>query len=65
MELPVAYATALRLRAAGADPALIARALGIEAEGVGPLLALAETKLLRLLELEVEDGSPAEGGGRS
>lgn len=62
MELPLAYAAALRLRAAGADPALIARALGIEAEGVGPLLALAETKLVRLLGSEVEDGSPTEEG---
>lgn len=48
-ELPVAYATALRLQAVGAERTLIADALGIDAEGVGPLLALAESKLGRLL----------------
>lgn len=46
----MAYATALRLRAAGAAPSLIADALGIDPEGLGPLLALAEAKLGHLLD---------------
>jgi DNA-directed RNA polymerase specialized sigma24 family protein len=51
-ELPVAYATALRLQAAGAEQSLIADALGIDIFGVGPLLALAEAKLGQLLDCE-------------
>ena len=52
--LPVAYAHALLLRDHGRDHAAIARALGIVAEAVGPLLRLAEAKLQQLL-----DTSPA------
>ena len=44
-ELPVAYAVALRLRAAGADDQAIAAALGIDAAGVPALLEVAEAKL--------------------
>ena len=66
-ELPVAYATALRLEAAGAERALIAHALGIDAEGVGPLLALAEAKLGRLLDdgasFAAAESGDARGGG--
>ena len=65
-ELPVAYATALRLEAAGAERALIAQALGIDVEGVRPLLALAEAKLDRLLDGDApfaaaERGDAGEG----
>jgi DNA-directed RNA polymerase specialized sigma24 family protein len=44
-ELPVAYAVALRLRAAGADNQAIADALGIDPAGVPALLEVAEAKL--------------------
>jgi DNA-directed RNA polymerase specialized sigma24 family protein len=44
-ELPVAYAVALRLRAAGADDQTIAAALGIDPAGVPALLEVAEAKL--------------------
>jgi len=46
--LPETYALALRLRAEGLDDAAIARVLDIEAESVGPLLALAHAKLSAL-----------------
>jgi hypothetical protein len=46
-ELPLELAVALRLRDAGASDELIAAALAIELEGVGPLLAVAEAKLRR------------------
>lgn len=46
--LPLAHATALRLRDAGATDAVIATALGIEPEAVAPLLQVAETKLAAL-----------------
>ena len=66
-ELPVAYATALRLRAAGATTSLIADALGIDAKGVGPLLVLAEAKLGQLLDdhtpLVGADAEVARGDG--
>ena len=60
-ELPHAHAVALRLRAEGVEDRLIAVALGIAVEGVGPLIALAEAKLTRL----VGDGTAADyaGGG--
>jgi hypothetical protein len=48
-ELPHAHAVALRLRAAGAEDGVIAVALGIAIEAVGPLIDLAEAKLRRLL----------------
>jgi len=44
-ELPLAYAVALRLRAAGADDRAIAAALGIDPVGVPSLLEVAEAKL--------------------
>ena len=44
-ELPLAYAVALRLRAAGADDRAIAAALGIDPVGVPALLEVAEAKL--------------------
>jgi DNA-directed RNA polymerase specialized sigma24 family protein len=49
-ELPVAYAVALRLYDAGVSTQLIARAVGIEAEAVEPLLRLARAKLAERLE---------------
>lgn len=66
-ELPVAYATALRLQAVGADRALIADALGIDVDGVGPLLVLAEAKLNSLFDGEecrpgADHGGAREGG---
>jgi DNA-directed RNA polymerase specialized sigma24 family protein len=53
-ELPVAYAVALRLRAAGADDQAIAAALGIDLAGVPALLEVAEAKLSA--ELARDDG---------
>jgi hypothetical protein len=46
--LPLALAIGLRLHEAGAAHALIAMGLGIEPEGVPPLLELARAKLERL-----------------
>jgi len=46
--LPLAHAVAVRLNEAGADEALIAAALGIEIEGVAPLLVLANAKAARI-----------------
>jgi len=43
--LPTAYATALRLNAAGYDEGVIAAALGVDPLSVPALLALAEAKL--------------------
>lgn len=43
--LPAAHATALRLHEAGQPDEVIATALGIEVEGVAPLLAVAAAKL--------------------
>lgn len=43
--LPRPYSLALRLEAAGVDAALIADCLGVEPEGVGPLLRMAHEKL--------------------
>lgn len=48
-QLPTRYAVALRLAESGAEPELIARALGIEPESVQPLLLLAHAKLAELL----------------
>lgn len=47
--LPVALAVALRLRRAGADDALIGRALDIDPDGVETLIRLAEAKLHRIV----------------
>lgn len=44
-ELPFAHAVALRLRDAAADDDTIAKALGIEPEGVPGLLRIADAKL--------------------
>jgi hypothetical protein len=46
--LPVALAIGLRLHEAGATDTLIAAGLGIEPEGVPPILELAKAKLWRL-----------------
>ncbi len=48
-ELPMPYAVALRLRDAAADQVTIARALGIEPDGVPGVLRLGEAKLSALL----------------
>jgi DNA-directed RNA polymerase specialized sigma24 family protein len=48
--LPDAYAIALRLRDEGVEPDTVARVLGVEPEGVSPLLSLAEAKLAGLVE---------------
>ncbi len=50
LALPEPYALALRLRDQGLLPDALARALDIEVEAVGPLFALAETKLAGLME---------------
>jgi hypothetical protein len=47
--IPAAYALALRLRDIGSSDELIIESLGIEPEGLGPLLALAEAKLAAAL----------------
>jgi hypothetical protein len=49
-ELPLSHAVALRLRDAEADDETIARALGIEPEGIPGLLRVAEAKLSAELE---------------
>ena len=46
--LPLALAIGLRLHEAGAADSLIAAGLGIEPEGVPPMLELARAKLGRL-----------------
>lgn len=48
-ELPVAYAVALRLEAAGEPANVIAAALDAPADGVADILTLAHAKLERLL----------------
>jgi hypothetical protein len=48
-ELPEAYATALRLSDQGHDDDTIAQRLGIEREGLEPLLHLAAVKLNGIL----------------
>jgi DNA-directed RNA polymerase specialized sigma24 family protein len=48
-ELPASYAVAIRLRGGGSDDHTIARALDIDEEAVGPLLAMAERKLAALI----------------
>ena len=57
--LPIALAVALRLDAAGADDALIAAALAIEPESVGPLIAVAKAKAARIAR-DATDGRPAQ-----
>ena len=47
--IPVAHSRALRLEEAGAPPSVIAEALGIDPEAVGPLLEIAERKLHDIL----------------
>lgn len=44
-QLPLPYATALRLRDAGIEPALIAQCVGVDEDGLPTLLRLAEKKL--------------------
>ena len=59
-ELPDVYARALRLRDQGQPPHVIAAALGVPEQAVGPLLRLGEAKLARLLAQSPD--SP--GGGQ-
>jgi hypothetical protein len=56
--LPFAHATAVRLREAGAPDSLIADALGIDAEAIGPLLHVADSKLALLSAPEDEATQP-------
>jgi DNA-directed RNA polymerase specialized sigma24 family protein len=56
-QLPVAYAVALRLSDLGVSTEMIAHALDIEPDAVGPLLRLAHAKLRELLEAP---GHPSE-----
>lgn len=58
--LPLALAIGLRLHEAGAADALIAAGLGIEPEGVPPMLELANAKLARL-----DAGAPGEDRDRA
>ncbi len=58
--LPLALAIGLRLHEAGAADTLIAAGLGIEPEGVPPVLELARAKLSRL-----EAGHPDEDRDRA
>jgi hypothetical protein len=51
--LPHTYAIALRLRDEGIEHDAMARVLDVEPEAVGPLLALAESKLAGLMEQAV------------
>ena len=48
--LPPLYAVALRLADAGAEPALIAAAAGIEPESVAPFVELGRAKLAELTQ---------------
>jgi hypothetical protein len=53
-ELPLAHAVALRLRDAAIDDETIAKALGIEPEGVPGLMRIADAKLSAELARESE-----------
>jgi hypothetical protein len=60
--LPLALAVALRLHEEGAEDALIASALAIEPEGVGPVLEVARAKLNRIEATEPrEEGLSGHG----
>jgi|Tabmets5t2r1_1033131.scaffolds.fasta_scaffold16688_2 hypothetical protein len=59
--LPLAHAIALRMHDAGADDALIAVALAIKPETVGPLLALASAKAERIARGGGGSSTPASG----
>lgn len=50
LELPMAYAVALRMQEAGADAADIGRALEVPEEAVPELLAIGASKLAALLD---------------
>jgi DNA-directed RNA polymerase specialized sigma24 family protein len=50
-QLPVAYAVALRLSDLGVSTDVIAQAVGVEPEAVGPLLRLAQAKLRELTDV--------------
>jgi hypothetical protein len=56
-ELHLSHAVALRLRDAAADDETIAKALGIEPEGVPSLLRIAEAKLWAQLARGAEHDS--------
>jgi hypothetical protein len=61
--LPKTHASALRLRARGFDDDAIARALDVDPNAVGPLLAIADAKLAALTRPRppVRDEAPHEG----
>jgi hypothetical protein len=59
-ELHLSYAVALRLRDVDADDETIARALGIEPEGIAALLRIAEAKLSARLARGAEDDPPGD-----
>jgi DNA-directed RNA polymerase specialized sigma24 family protein len=63
-ELPEAYATALRLRDADLSDEVIAARLGIEVEGVGPLLRLAAAKLGGILAADPSTPDTRDGRDR-
>lgn len=63
-ELPLSHAVALRLRDAAADDKTIAKALGIDPEGIPALLRIAEAKLSAQLARGAERGPPASVSGR-
>jgi DNA-directed RNA polymerase specialized sigma24 family protein len=56
--LPKTHASALRLRARGFDDDAIARALDLELDAVGPLLAIADAKLAALTRPRPAEGDP-------
>lgn len=61
-KLPRPYASALRLRVAGATPDQVGEELGLDEAAVRPLLAIAEEKLRGLW---VGDAPPEEAGAGS
>lgn len=58
--LPLPYSVALRLRAAGVEDTVIAECVGVEPEGLQPLLAIAHAKLAAAGYAE----EPTSGGPR-
>jgi DNA-directed RNA polymerase specialized sigma24 family protein len=59
--LPKTHASALRLRARGFDDDAIARALDLEPDAVGPLLAIADAKLAALTRPRSAGPDPLPG----
>lgn len=58
LELATAHAVALRLRAAGAEDAAVAQALGIPVTSVPGLVRIAEAKLAALVGQEDKGSDP-------